>query len=115
MEPAQYSTALSTEHPAVPCTVSVTALADLGGACLCILDLLFVLLLFSHLSSDVHYLTNGGGSKAWRDATPTGDSPGLEYYWPGQGFAVFEVSKSELQVSFWGVYGDLLHSLTLKK
>lgn len=76
---------------------------------------LFLFPFWPHLHSDVHYLTNGAGSKAWRDIAPPKDAPGLQYYWPGQAFAVVEVSQTELRVSFLGVFGDLLHSLVLKK
>ncbi|GJP48364.1 hypothetical protein CLOM_g7661 [Closterium sp. NIES-68] len=64
--------------------------------------------------SPVHYFTVGGGSKAWRgDAPPV--APGLRFFFPGQGFSAMQVSRDSLTVSFYGVFGDLMYSTTLKK
>ncbi|CAI5475409.1 unnamed protein product [Closterium sp. Yama58-4] len=64
--------------------------------------------------SPVHYFTVGGGSKAWRgDAPPV--APGLQFFFPGQGFSSLEVSRNSLTLKFFGVFGELMYSTTLNK
>lgn len=67
--------------------------------------------------SPVHFITSGGGSKAWREqqAPPRANSPGLQYFWPGQGFAAVEVDVGEVRLSFVGNDGMVMHRLVLKK
>ncbi|CAI5990303.1 unnamed protein product [Closterium sp. NIES-64] len=66
--------------------------------------------------SPVNYVTSGGGSKAWREAPPAADAaPGLQYFWPGQGFVAVEVDAGEVRLSFVGVDGSVMYETRLSK
>lgn len=59
---------------------------------------------FIMIFSPVHFITSGGGSKAFQQAPPEA-SEGLSFFWEGQGFAALEISKSHVHVQFIGLEG----------
>eukprot|EP00270_Netrium_digitus_P008869 TRINITY_DN267_c0_g1_i3.p1 TRINITY_DN267_c0_g1~~TRINITY_DN267_c0_g1_i3.p1 ORF type:complete len:360 (-),score=56.60 TRINITY_DN267_c0_g1_i3:182-1261(-) len=65
--------------------------------------------------SNIHYVTSGGGSKAYRGDTMDGVNTGLKFYWPGQGFNVIQVDYSTLKIDYVDVFGKVIYSFSLTK
>lgn len=65
--------------------------------------------------SGMHFLTSGGGSKAWRGMDTTADQSGLQFYYDGQGFMSLSISSSLLAFSFYDALGNTLHHAVLSK
>ncbi|XP_020275403.1 purple acid phosphatase 3-like isoform X1 [Asparagus officinalis] len=70
-----------------------------------------------HISSSdspIQYLTSGGGSKAWRGVyTPNSDK--LRLFYDGQGFMSIELTKKEVKVGFYDIFGHHLHQWGMTK
>jgi len=66
--------------------------------------------------SPLHFLTSGGGSKAWRGRGADEDKDlGLQFYYDGQGFAAVSVAPSFFHIDFYDISGNILHTLHLSK
>ncbi|CAK9193922.1 unnamed protein product [Sphagnum troendelagicum] len=66
--------------------------------------------------SSLHFLTSGGGSKAWRGRGTNKDKDtGLQFYYDGQGFAAVSMTPSLFHMDFYDISGNILHSLDLSK
>jgi tartrate-resistant acid phosphatase type 5 len=66
--------------------------------------------------SSLHFLTSGGGSKAWRGRGTNKDKDtGLQFYYDGQGFAAVSMAPSLFHMDFYDISGNILHSLDLSK
>ncbi|KAJ1399921.1 Metallo-dependent phosphatase-like [Sesbania bispinosa] len=63
----------------------------------------------SSLDSSVEFLTSGGGSKAWRGDLKWMKAEELKFYYDGQGFMSVYISQTQLQISFYDVFGNVLH------
>ncbi|XP_051115859.1 purple acid phosphatase 8-like [Andrographis paniculata] len=65
--------------------------------------------------SGIHYLTSGGGSKAWRGGfdIETELRGGLKFYHDGQGFMSVYATLFHIEVAFYDVSATILHNFTL--
>ncbi|XP_050233994.1 purple acid phosphatase 3-like isoform X2 [Mercurialis annua] len=70
-----------------------------------------------HISSrdGVHYLTSGGGSKAWRGDIKKMNTDELKFYYDGQGFMTVEMTDTNAQFEFYDIFGNNLHQLNINK
>ncbi|KAI0518621.1 hypothetical protein KFK09_006057 [Dendrobium nobile] len=70
-----------------------------------------------HISSTdsfIHFLTSGGGSKAWRGIImPTMEN--LQFFYDGQGFVSLQLSATDANIKFYNVFGDVLHEWKITK
>ncbi|KAK8958343.1 Purple acid phosphatase 17 [Platanthera guangdongensis] len=67
-------------------------------------------------SSDsyIHFLTSGGGSKAWRGIImPTAEN--LRFFYDGQGFVSLQLNTTRAKIKFYDVFGDVLHEWIISK
>jgi tartrate-resistant acid phosphatase type 5 len=72
--------------------------------------------LIFNVCSSLHFLTSGGGSKAWRGRGTNKDKDtGLQFYYDGQGFAAVSMAPSLFHMDFYDISGNILHSLDLSK
>ncbi|XP_010936863.1 purple acid phosphatase 3 [Elaeis guineensis] len=68
----------------------------------------------SSKDSPLQYLTSGGGSKAWRGVfTPNADK--LQFFYDGQGFMSLQVTKTNVDVVFYDVFGRVLYKWSMDK
>ncbi|XP_074588776.1 purple acid phosphatase 17-like [Curcuma longa] len=68
----------------------------------------------SSKDSPIQYLTSGGGSKAWRGVfTPNSDK--LRFFYDGQGFMALQLTRSAADLSFYDVFGRVLHKWSAAK
>ncbi|KAI0498932.1 hypothetical protein KFK09_019830 [Dendrobium nobile] len=68
----------------------------------------------SSRDSSLHYLTSGGGSKAWRGTyIPNDDN--LQFFYDGQGFMSMQITETSAKMVFYDVFGQPLHELNLTK
>ncbi|XP_027339900.1 purple acid phosphatase 3-like [Abrus precatorius] len=68
----------------------------------------------SSTSSQIQYLTSGGGSKAWKgDIQDNRD--GAKFYYDGQGFMSVELVKTNAKAVYYDIFGKMLHVLSLSK
>ncbi|KAK4743039.1 hypothetical protein SAY87_001040 [Trapa incisa] len=59
--------------------------------------------------SPIQFLTSGGGSKAWRgDISWT--KPDLKFYYDGQGFMSMEMTEARVDIAFYDIFGNVLHT-----
>ncbi|XP_028243315.1 purple acid phosphatase 3-like isoform X2 [Glycine soja] len=63
----------------------------------------------SSLDSSVQFLTSGGGSKAWRGDTKQSEGDEMKFYYDGQGFMSVHISQTQLRISFFDVFGNVIH------
>lgn len=64
--------------------------------------------------SPLQYLTSGGGSKAWRGIfTPNADK--LQFFHDGQGFMSLQITKTNADVVFYDVFGQVLYRWSMAK
>ncbi|GAB4835905.1 Purple acid phosphatase 8 [Ancistrocladus abbreviatus] len=71
-----------------------------------------------HISSPdspLQFLTSGGGSKAWRGDVKSWNPKELKLYYDGQGFMSLQITKTELDVKFYDVFGNVLHKWSTSK
>ncbi|KAJ6868316.1 purple acid phosphatase 3-like [Populus alba x Populus x berolinensis] len=65
-------------------------------------------------TSQIQFLTSGGGSKAWK-----GDidklNKGVKFYYDGQGFMSLELRQTDGKIVFYDVFGKVLYNLNLFK
>lgn len=67
------------------------------------------------IESEMHFVTSGGGSKAWRGMDDTADQSGLQFYYDGQGFVSMSFNSSVLSFAFYDALGNTLHNAYLSK
>ncbi|KAK1423633.1 hypothetical protein QVD17_18939 [Tagetes erecta] len=63
----------------------------------------------SHANSQLQFLTSGGGSKAWRGEISRWNLDEMKFYYDGQGFMAVEVTESEVHLTFYDIFGNILH------
>ncbi|KAL3688414.1 hypothetical protein R1sor_014723 [Riccia sorocarpa] len=71
--------------------------------------------LIKHENSNLHFVTSGGGSKAWDGLRPRSGEDNVLFAYDGQGFAAISVGPKELILSFHDVLGDSIYSTHLYK
>ncbi|KAK1439347.1 hypothetical protein QVD17_05163 [Tagetes erecta] len=57
----------------------------------------------------LQFLTSGGGSKAWRGDINPWNLDEMKFYYDGQGFMAGEITESDIVVSFYDIFGNVLH------
>lgn len=65
-----------------------------------------------HISSPdskLQFLTSGGGSKAWRGDVKPWNQEQLKLFYDGQGFMSLQITKTQIDVTYYDVFGDVLH------
>ncbi|OIW18066.1 hypothetical protein TanjilG_19298 [Lupinus angustifolius] len=75
-----------------------------------------------HIYSKIQFMTSGGGSKAWKGIVRKWDPKELKLYYDGQGFMSVQITnakscltgcfgprQSKLHITFYDVYGKVLH------
>ncbi|CAL0324840.1 unnamed protein product [Lupinus luteus] len=67
------------------------------------------------LESGIHYLTSGGGSKAWRGDIKPWNPEELKLYYDGQGFMSVQITKNKADIVFYDVFGKVLHTSSIPK
>jgi len=70
---------------------------------------------FESKISSMHFLTSGGGSKAWGGVSSNANKDGLKFFYPGQGFLSMQITTMLANVVFYDIDGNSLHSLNLSK
>ncbi|KAE9610555.1 hypothetical protein Lal_00029744 [Lupinus albus] len=65
--------------------------------------------------SGIHYLTSGGGSKAWRGDIKPWKPEELKLYYDGQGFMSVQITKNKADIVFYDVFGKVLHTSSIPK
>ncbi|KAL9248054.1 hypothetical protein vseg_021417 [Gypsophila vaccaria] len=72
-----------------------------------------------HISSSnsaIQYFTSGGGSKAWKGIDASQWNPKLlKLYYDGQGFMSLQVTRSQVDLLVYDVFGKILHSWNATK
>jgi len=66
-------------------------------------------------SSGIHFLTSGGGSKAWSGDVKPWNLEELKLYYDGQGFMSMQITESYADIIFYDVSGKPLHTWTISK
>ncbi|KAL3818509.1 hypothetical protein ACJIZ3_004414 [Penstemon smallii] len=71
-----------------------------------------------HINDDkspIQFLTSGAGSKAWRgDVKETNDEE-LKFFYDGQGFMSVELIENYVEIVFYDVFGQVLHTWAMSK
>ncbi|XP_047332328.1 purple acid phosphatase 3-like [Impatiens glandulifera] len=66
--------------------------------------------------SPLHFVTSGGGSKAWRGEYHWMHDPNeVKFYYDGQGFISLEITESEIVIFFYDIDGIVLHKFNVVK
>ena len=65
--------------------------------------------------SPVHFITSGGGSKAYNGLQPYGDDAGVQFVFDGQGFVAVSMTPTLASFKFYDVFGSVLYSYALEK
>ncbi|GKB65323.1 purple acid phosphatase 8-like protein, partial [Tanacetum coccineum] len=66
-------------------------------------------------TSQLQFLTSGGGSKAWNGAINPWNPYEMNFYYDGQGFMAVEIIKNEAYVVFYDAFGQILHKWSTLK
>jgi len=66
-------------------------------------------------SSGIHFLTSGGGSKAWSSDVKPWNKEELKLYYDGQGFMSMQITESKVDIIFYDVSGKPLHTWSITK
>ncbi|KAJ7975292.1 Purple acid phosphatase [Quillaja saponaria] len=69
----------------------------------------------SDTDSHIQFLTSGAGSKAWRGDTKGLNREGLNFFYDGQGFMSVQLTPTDAEIEFYGVFGKVLHRLNTSK
>ncbi|XP_050215708.1 purple acid phosphatase 17 [Mercurialis annua] len=69
----------------------------------------------SDTNSPIQFLTSGAGSKAWRGDLKEVNRGGLKFFYDGQGFMSVHLTHTEVQIAFYDVFGNVLHTWTTTK
>ncbi|KAK7319159.1 hypothetical protein RJT34_03877 [Clitoria ternatea] len=65
--------------------------------------------------SGIHFLTSGGGSKAWRGDVKPWNQEELKLYHDGQGFMSVQITNGNVDIIFYDVFGKVLHTWSISK
>jgi tartrate-resistant acid phosphatase type 5 len=68
--------------------------------------------------SPVHFLTSGGGSKAWRGTKAhinAEEDFSLQFYYDAQGFAAVAMLPTEVLIDLYNISGQVEYSMNLQK
>ncbi|KAE9601044.1 putative Acid phosphatase [Lupinus albus] len=65
--------------------------------------------------SGIHYLTSGGGSKAWKGDIKPLNPEEVKLYYDGQGFMSVQITKTKVDFVFYDVFGKILHTSSITK
>ncbi|KAB1205986.1 Purple acid phosphatase 3 [Morella rubra] len=65
------------------------------------------------ISSQIQFLTSGGGSKAWRGDIKGWSAEELKLYYDGQGFMSLQMTDTNAHIVFYDVYGNVLHEWSI--
>lgn len=71
-----------------------------------------------HISSSdspLQFLTSGGGSKAWKGKISWWNPQEMKLYYDGQGFMTLQITKTNVEVVFYDISGNLLHRWVASK
>ncbi|KAI3700131.1 hypothetical protein L2E82_44749 [Cichorium intybus] len=71
-----------------------------------------------HISSSdskLQFLTSGGGSKAWRGDTNSWNPKEMKFYYDGQGFMACNVTNDKIQLAFYDIFGNVLHTWSVSE
>ncbi|KAJ6411162.1 hypothetical protein OIU84_007842 [Salix udensis] len=66
-------------------------------------------------TSQVQFLTSGGGSKAWKGDIDRLNKGGVKFFYDGQGFMSLEIRQTDVKIVFYDVFGKVLHNFNLFK
>ncbi|XP_062159760.1 purple acid phosphatase 3-like [Alnus glutinosa] len=66
-------------------------------------------------SSNIQFLTSGGGSKAWKGNIGKLNKDPVKFYYDGQGFLSVELKQGEAKIVFYDIFGKVLHNFDLSK
>ncbi|RDX75535.1 Purple acid phosphatase 17 [Mucuna pruriens] len=69
----------------------------------------------SSTSSQIQFLTSGGGSKAWKGDIDEEKRDGVKFYYDGQGFMSLEIEESNAKVVYYDIFGKVLHVVNMSK
>ncbi|KAJ1394256.1 Metallo-dependent phosphatase-like [Sesbania bispinosa] len=69
----------------------------------------------SSTTSQIQFLTSGGGSKAWKGDIHKNETDGVKFYYDGQGFMSVELEQTNAKVVYYDIFGKVLHVLNLSK
>ncbi|KAL2478840.1 Purple acid phosphatase 17 [Forsythia ovata] len=65
--------------------------------------------------SPIQFLTSGAGSKAWRGDLKGMNRKDLEFFYDGQGFMSVQLTRSDVEIVFYDVFGKVLHKWAMSK
>ncbi|GLT57327.1 hypothetical protein SLA2020_303070 [Shorea laevis] len=71
-----------------------------------------------HISSPdsgIQFLTSGGGSKAWRGEVNWWNPEEMKFYYDGQGFMTVQITQPRVDIAFYDVFGNVLHTWATSK
>ncbi|CAK9148657.1 unnamed protein product [Ilex paraguariensis] len=69
----------------------------------------------SSTDSKIHFLTSGGGSKAWRGGVKWWNPEEMKLYYDGQGFMSVQLTQTQADFVFYDVFGNVLHKFMVSK
>ncbi|XP_062118076.1 purple acid phosphatase 3-like [Humulus lupulus] len=69
----------------------------------------------SSTTSQIQFLTSGGGSKAWKGDFTANSQDGMRFYYDGQGFISVQLTPTDAVVAFHNIFGRVMHTLSLSK
>ncbi|WZZ72124.1 LOW QUALITY PROTEIN: hypothetical protein YC2023_083494 [Brassica napus] len=65
--------------------------------------------------SPIQFLTSGGGSKAWRGYYNWKTPEDMKFFYDGQGFMSIKITRTEMGIVFYDVFGNILHKWDTSK
>ncbi|GKV27279.1 hypothetical protein SLEP1_g36466 [Rubroshorea leprosula] len=65
--------------------------------------------------SGIHFLTSGGGSKAWRGDVSSWNPEEMKLYYDGQGFMSMQMTQGHTCFIYYDVFGNVLHKWNITK
>ncbi|KAJ0235395.1 Purple acid phosphatase 4 [Hirschfeldia incana] len=65
--------------------------------------------------SPIQFLTSGGGSKAWRGYYKWTTPEDMKFFYDGQGFMSINITRTEMNIVFYDVFGNILHKWDTSK
>ncbi|KAL0464061.1 UNVERIFIED_CONTAM: Purple acid phosphatase 17 [Sesamum latifolium] len=65
--------------------------------------------------SPIQFLTSGAGSKAWRGDVKNMNRERLKFFYDGQGFMSVQMTRSDVDIVFYDIFGKVLHKWTRSK
>ncbi|KAH1050386.1 hypothetical protein AAZX31_08G091200 [Glycine max] len=66
-------------------------------------------------NNGIHFITSGGGSKAWSGDVKPWKLEELKLYYDGQGFMSMQITKSTAYIIFYDAFGKVLHTWSISK